>query len=195
MVPTSTDDLGGRHQRRRRAHRTSGTETRLGVTRDLSPLVVGERITQDGNTVRWQWSPGDVAMWDNCATPHRVIEDWGDQSRRLHWVTVAGQRPVGLDGRVSVTRSGSTADYLSEPVSDPYVGTRGFACWQFGLDQEVMSAAIADTTVSSAGGCRAHRRSPRVRKLARGLQPVADVGGRRHLRAGLHRADDPGRRR
>src|SRR4051794_23157908 len=50
-----------------------------------------------------------------------------------------------------------------------------------------MSAAMADTTVSGAGGCRAHRRSPRVRKLAQGLRPVADVGGRRHLGAGLHR--------
>jgi taurine dioxygenase len=61
-------------------------------------------ITRPENTVRWRWQPGDVAIWDNRATQHYALADFGDQRRIMRRVTIAGDVPVGLDGRPSVTR-------------------------------------------------------------------------------------------
>ncbi len=57
------------------------------------------------NTVRWRWSVGDVAIWDNRATQHYAINDYGDQHRVVRRVTVAGDVPVSVDGRRSVSRN------------------------------------------------------------------------------------------
>src|ERR1700735_4205509 len=65
------------------------------------------------NTVRWDWTPGDVAIWDNRATQHYAIDDYGDLPRRMHRVSVAGDVPVSLDGRRSVARAGDAAAYLA----------------------------------------------------------------------------------
>ena len=54
------------------------------------------------NTVRWRWTQGDVAIWDNRATQHYAINDYGDQHRVVRRVTVAGDIPYGVDGRRSV---------------------------------------------------------------------------------------------
>jgi len=54
-----------------------------------------EHITQPERTVRWKWQVGDLAFWDNRATAHYAILDYGDQHRRLHRITVAGDRPFG----------------------------------------------------------------------------------------------------
>lgn len=40
-------------------------------------------------TVRWSWSPGDIAMWDNRCTRHYAIGDYDDE-RVMHRVTVLG---------------------------------------------------------------------------------------------------------
>jgi taurine dioxygenase len=58
-------------------------------------------ITRLENTIRWRWSPGDVAMWDNRATQHYAINDYGDSTRVMHRVTVVGDVPVALDGSAS----------------------------------------------------------------------------------------------
>ncbi|GAA1516857.1 TauD/TfdA family dioxygenase [Sphaerisporangium rubeum] len=73
--------------------------------------LVQEQVTQVENTVRWRWSPGDVAVWDNRATQHRVVHDFGDQARRLHRVTIAGDVPEGVDGRPSVALAGDASAY------------------------------------------------------------------------------------
>lgn len=52
-------------------------------------------------TVRWQWQLGDVAMWDNRATQHYAIDDYGDQPRIVRRITLRGDVPVGIDGRES----------------------------------------------------------------------------------------------
>ncbi|MBV8624889.1 MAG: TauD/TfdA family dioxygenase [Herbaspirillum sp.] len=62
-------------------------------------------ITRLENTVRWRWSVGDVAIWDNRATQHYAVNDYGDQHRVVRRVTVAGDVPVSVDGRSSVSRS------------------------------------------------------------------------------------------
>ncbi|KYF65132.1 TauD/TfdA dioxygenase family protein [Sorangium cellulosum] len=66
--------------------------------------VLQEHITRLENTVRWRWAAGDVAVWDNRATQHYAINDYGDQLRVVRRVTVDGDVPVGVDGRRSSTR-------------------------------------------------------------------------------------------
>jgi taurine dioxygenase len=66
--------------------------------------VFQEHITRLENTVRWRWAVGDVAVWDNRATQHYAINDYGDQHRLVRRVTVDGDVPVSVDGRRSVTR-------------------------------------------------------------------------------------------
>jgi taurine dioxygenase len=56
------------------------------------------------NTVRWSWNQGDVAIWDNRATQHYAVNDYGDQPRIVRRVTIEGDVPVSVDGRRSVMR-------------------------------------------------------------------------------------------
>lgn len=61
-------------------------------------------VTAPENTVRWRWQAGDVVIWDNRATQHYAVNDYGDQHRVVRRVTVAGDVPVGVDGRRSNPR-------------------------------------------------------------------------------------------
>jgi taurine dioxygenase len=63
--------------------------------------IIQRHITRLENTVRWRWAEGDVAIWDNQATQHYAIDDYGDQHRVVRRVTVAGEAPVAVDGSVS----------------------------------------------------------------------------------------------
>jgi taurine dioxygenase len=58
-------------------------------------------ITRAENTVRWRWRAGDVAIWDNRATQHYAIDDYGTQYRVVRRVTIQGDVPVSIDGRRS----------------------------------------------------------------------------------------------
>ena len=70
-------------------------------------------VTRLENTVRWRCAPGDLAIWDNRATQHYAIDDYGDLPRRMHRITVAGNVPVGTDGRASTAVQGESAPYLT----------------------------------------------------------------------------------
>ena len=70
-------------------------------------------VTRLENTVRWRWAPGDLAIWDNRATQHYAIDDYGDLPRRMHRITVAGDIPVGVDGRRSTALRGESASYVT----------------------------------------------------------------------------------
>ncbi|WP_050399910.1 TauD/TfdA dioxygenase family protein [Bradyrhizobium embrapense] len=61
-------------------------------------------ITAPENTVRWNWKDDDVAIWDNRATQHYAVNDYGDQHRVVRRATVDGDVPISVDGRYSVTR-------------------------------------------------------------------------------------------
>lgn len=58
-------------------------------------------VTRLENTCRWVWREGDIAMWDNQATQHYAIDDYGDQRRIVRRVTIHGEAPVAVDGRTS----------------------------------------------------------------------------------------------
>jgi hypothetical protein len=45
-----------------------------------------------------------VAIWDNRATQHYAVNDYGDQHRIVRRATIDGDVPVSVDGRRSVTR-------------------------------------------------------------------------------------------
>ncbi len=66
--------------------------------------VLQDQVLKPENVVRWRWQPGDVAFWDNRATQHRAVADFGLQRRTLRRATVSGDVPVGIDGRLSQTR-------------------------------------------------------------------------------------------
>lgn len=63
--------------------------------------LLQRRITLTENTVRWDWQPGDVAMWDNRATQHRAVDDYDGQHRLMHRVTLTGDVPVDVHGEPS----------------------------------------------------------------------------------------------
>jgi len=82
------------------------------ASRDLVRLLQ-EYITRPEQTVRWRWREGDLAIWDNRATQHYAIADYGQAHRRGERVTVAGPVPVGVDGRPSVAIKGNAAAYYA----------------------------------------------------------------------------------
>lgn len=61
--------------------------------------MLQDHVTRLENTVRWRWSVGDVVIWDNRATQHMAIDDYGDQRRIVRRVTIDGPVSVGVDGR------------------------------------------------------------------------------------------------
>jgi taurine dioxygenase len=63
--------------------------------------LLQDHVIRLENTVRWRWREGDVAIWDNRATQHYAVDDYGDQHRVMRRVTIAGDVPVALDGRRS----------------------------------------------------------------------------------------------
>ncbi len=70
--------------------------------------MLQSHITRLENTIRWRWNAGDVAMWDNTATQHCAVNDYGDQKWVMRRSTVRGEVPVSVDGRTSVTRCKTT---------------------------------------------------------------------------------------
>ncbi|HZV56205.1 MAG TPA: TauD/TfdA family dioxygenase [Sphingobium sp.] len=75
-------------------------------------------ITQPEYTVRFRWAPGSIAFWDNRATAHQGPGDFAylDTERVLYRITLAGDVPVGVDGRESVAIAGGRFEPYAPPV-------------------------------------------------------------------------------
>ena len=71
-------------------------------------------VTRPENTVRWRWKAGDVAFWDNRATQHYAVADYGDQPRRVQRVTIAGDLPISVDGKHSEAIQGDSSAYTPQ---------------------------------------------------------------------------------
>ncbi|QHJ00907.1 TauD/TfdA family dioxygenase [Xylophilus rhododendri] len=66
--------------------------------------LLQNRVVRLENTVRWSWRQNDVVIWDNRATQHFAINDYGNQPRVVRRVTVHGDSAVSIDGQRSRTR-------------------------------------------------------------------------------------------
>lgn len=75
--------------------------------------ILQEHAVRPEHTVRWQWRPRDLAIWDNRATQHYAIYDYGTEHRRAERVTVAGTVPVGVDGVPGTGLRGDVAGYYA----------------------------------------------------------------------------------
>jgi alpha-ketoglutarate-dependent taurine dioxygenase len=82
---------------------------------DLFALLQ-RHVTRLENTVRWTWSDGDIAIWDNRATQHYAVADYDNEPRLLHRITIAGDIPVGISGDTSVVRKGDASHYAAVPA-------------------------------------------------------------------------------
>jgi alpha-ketoglutarate-dependent taurine dioxygenase len=70
-----------------------------GLTRAESDTLLAfllEHSTKPEYTVRYHWTAGDLGFWDNRATQHSVVGDYGDQARVIQRVTLRGDRPAGV---------------------------------------------------------------------------------------------------
>ena len=68
----------------------------LGVsTRESRALLslLYDHATQPERTYRHRWQTGDIVLWDNRATLHVGVRDYGEAHRVLHRVTLAGRVP------------------------------------------------------------------------------------------------------
>lgn len=83
---------------------------------DLLRLLQAHVIRLE-NTVRWRWQVGDVAFWDNRATQHYAIDDYGTQPRRVQRVTLVGDFPVSIDGKRSEAIKGDSSTYLQPAIA------------------------------------------------------------------------------
>lgn len=49
-------------------------------------------------SMRWRWTPGDVALWDNRTVQHFAVPDY-DSGRAYNRCVIAGDRPYGPKGK------------------------------------------------------------------------------------------------
>lgn len=74
----------------------------LGVSKIESEHLLAmllRHAEQSNFQVRFRWQPNAIAMWDNRCTQHYAANDFSPQHRRMHRVTVLGDRPFGSEGR------------------------------------------------------------------------------------------------
>ncbi|MCX5387465.1 TauD/TfdA family dioxygenase [Streptomyces sp. NBC_00083] len=70
-------------------------------------------VVRPENILRWRWSPNQLVLFDNRITQHYAIDNYDDQPRRLNRVTVAGDVPVGTEGKESYSITGDASHYTS----------------------------------------------------------------------------------
>ncbi|MGW3143864.1 MULTISPECIES: TauD/TfdA dioxygenase family protein [Streptomyces] len=70
-------------------------------------------VTRPENVLRWRWSQNQLVLFDNRITQHYAIDNYDGQPRRLHRVTVAGDVPVGIEGKESYSIAGDATHYTS----------------------------------------------------------------------------------
>ncbi|MGX1545116.1 TauD/TfdA dioxygenase family protein [Streptomyces adustus] len=70
-------------------------------------------VTRPENILRWRWSENELVLFDNRITQHYAVDNYDRAPRRLHRVTVAGDVPVGIEGKESYTIEGDASHYTS----------------------------------------------------------------------------------
>ncbi|MFF7259730.1 TauD/TfdA dioxygenase family protein [Streptomyces sp. NPDC008159] len=90
------------------AQRVVGLST--GESRKLLDLFQSY-VTRPENVLRHRWSENQLVIFDNRITQHYAIDNYDGLPRRLHRVTVAGDVPVGVEGKESYSVEGDAAHY------------------------------------------------------------------------------------
>jgi alpha-ketoglutarate-dependent taurine dioxygenase len=76
----------------------------VGLSRLESEAILGllyAHATQPEFVMRHRWQPGDVVMWDNRATMHYAVDDYGVVDRRMRRISLRGDVAVGPTGVTS----------------------------------------------------------------------------------------------
>ncbi|WP_406392669.1 TauD/TfdA family dioxygenase [Streptomyces sp. NBC_00882] len=68
-------------------------------------------VTRPENLLRHRWSENQLVLFDNRITQHYAVDNYDGLPRRLHRVTVAGDVPVGIEGKESYSIEGDTSHY------------------------------------------------------------------------------------
>ncbi|GAA2271818.1 TauD/TfdA family dioxygenase [Streptomyces hawaiiensis] len=68
-------------------------------------------VTRPENVLRHRWSQNQLVLFDNRITQHYAIDNYDGLPRRLHRVTVAGDIPVGIEGKESYAVEGDASHY------------------------------------------------------------------------------------
>jgi taurine dioxygenase len=74
------------------------TQSLLGLSKNESNSILEmlyRHCVQPEFTCRFRWKPGSVAFWDNRATQHYALDDYGNAARYAHRITLRGDRPYG----------------------------------------------------------------------------------------------------
>jgi alpha-ketoglutarate-dependent sulfate ester dioxygenase len=86
-----------------------------GESKDILRLLQAY-VGRPENVLRVSWQPGQLVLFDNRITQHYAIDNYDDLPRRLNRVTVAGDIPVGVDGKQSYSVKGDSSHY--SPVAE-----------------------------------------------------------------------------
>lgn len=73
----------------------------VGLTERESEAVLRflqEHLVRPEHVVRYRWRPGGLAIWDQRATVHYAVDDYGDARRVSRRVSLRGDRPFGPFG-------------------------------------------------------------------------------------------------
>jgi alpha-ketoglutarate-dependent taurine dioxygenase len=74
------------------------TQSILGLSKNESNAILDmlyRHCQQPELTCRFHWRPGSVAFWDNRATLHYALDDYGEAIRIANRVTLQGDVPYG----------------------------------------------------------------------------------------------------
>ncbi|MGW2515984.1 TauD/TfdA dioxygenase family protein [Streptomyces sp. NPDC001617] len=70
-------------------------------------------VTRPENILRHRWSENQLVLFDNRITQHYAVDNYDGRPRRLHRVTVAGDIPVGIEGKESYSIEGDASHYTT----------------------------------------------------------------------------------
>jgi alpha-ketoglutarate-dependent taurine dioxygenase len=74
------------------------TQSIFGLSANESTAILEmlyRHCVQPEFTCRFRWEAGSLAFWDNRATMHYALDDYGDAPRYAHRVTLRGDQPFG----------------------------------------------------------------------------------------------------
>jgi len=68
---------------------------------ESAPLLdfLNRHAVRPENTCRFRWQTHSLALCDNLCVLHFAINDYRGYRREMHRVTIAGERPLAIDGR------------------------------------------------------------------------------------------------